>query len=800
MLVPEHEVPNQTEMSMEGSEQRVKDRLRSLHNRLKVSQIMYEEMVSENLSLMKDKERIEQELKDLRKNMRNKSGLDVYPTPRSTTQVDNAAQKELNVMQQQLKVTCQEIIALRKSNTAKDNEIKQLNETIETLEREKQADDEAMQERIHQLKEEKERLEKSLVDHDSVKEELLTQKHENKYLAAELEKIKADFFDSKVVLHEYEKQETEFSNEIASLKDEMNEISESNQRMGQKIAVGKQLKMHNTVLSNVVHELFKNIERASSDLSVVQEDLEFALQMVKDLIVTKEATEKRLSQRIQTLEAQNEGLLTENERYRKQIYLHTKEFPLKLQEITSDFEKEVLEAKKVKDKQIARLLRIVSKKDGELYKLRSVWHSLLNAHPDSEWIASTCLQEVRRLKHDNEFLQNKIMTCDENVESLTVTIAIQYLKLVLANWRRPLYTRQLQLSLAKAAAIEEEEERIERMQRSEGEARLESLHDLTCRSVELLGHQEDFSPEKVNLLRSQKMRDNRTPQGLQRPVVSMIEGHENSESKVPMQNPSQQPSGRKDDDMITGESWIDDQRNRALQDGRKKYSSVQTFGLGMLEHKDEPSSVDPSLNESFLPPPKILSERDISNSESDISQDARVAIDWGSVTSKMGYTSYDSHNSLNLERTEYSFDSYHSQFDRSPPSYVSPAALIPCATLTSEQTPSSSGEVNQYLSHPSLRDVDRQTENDTSAPAQRQGMTFPSDVGTSLASSTSPSMFAAIKAQFPSPSWMGLKSAGNSPALSPTIPPAQLQLASEKAAGTSNNFRLHPKSFLYTEK
>ena len=77
----------------------------------------------------------------------------------------------------------------RKSNTAKENEIKQLNDKIETLEREKQADDKAMQERLHELKEEKERLEKSLVDHDSVKEELLTQKHENKYLAAELEKV-----------------------------------------------------------------------------------------------------------------------------------------------------------------------------------------------------------------------------------------------------------------------------------------------------------------------------------------------------------------------------------------------------------------------------------------------------------------------------------------------------------------------------------------------------------------------------------------------------------------------------------
>ena len=45
----------------------------------------------------------------------------------------------------------------------------------------------------------------------------------------------------------------------------------------------------------------------------------------------------------------------------------------------------------------------------------------------------------------------------------------------------------------------------------------------------------------------------------------MIEGHANFESKAPMQNPSQQPSGRKEDDMIEGESWIDDQRNRALQ-------------------------------------------------------------------------------------------------------------------------------------------------------------------------------------------------------------------------------------------
>eukprot|EP00960_Hanusia_phi_P049297 759477-Hanusia_phi.AAC.1 len=385
--------------SMETSERRVQDRLKSLHNRLKVSQIMYEEMVSENLSLMKDKERIEQELKDLRQNMRNKS--DVYPTPRTAPQTDHSAQKEMNVMQQQLKVTCQEIIALRKSNNSKDSEIKKLNERIENLEHEKEEDNAAMQRSIEQLKDEKSALEKGLEEHDHVKEELLTQRHENKYLAAELEKV---------VLHEYEKQESEFQKEISSLKEEMNEVSESNQRMGQKIAVlitenhekDKEIRRLQEVFTPnctikatnimgggkapepVTMSQFINIERSSTDLGAVYEDLELVLQRTQGSFGSKES----------------EG----DER----ICYHMCKLIFEL-----------------KDKQIARLLRIVSKKDSELYKLRSVWYTLLNAHPDSEWIgmkcsspisemdglidtpASTSLQEVKRLKHDNELLRNK---------------------------------------------------------------------------------------------------------------------------------------------------------------------------------------------------------------------------------------------------------------------------------------------------------------------------------------------------------------------------------------------------------
>ena len=72
------------------------------------------------------------------------------------------------------------------------------------------------------------------------------------------------------------------------------------------------------------------------------------------------------------------------------------------------------------------------------------------------------IAEIKAMEHEKEKLELQLADEQEQKEALIITVAVSYLKLVLANWRRPTYQKSLVESLKESADLEEQAEEWER--------------------------------------------------------------------------------------------------------------------------------------------------------------------------------------------------------------------------------------------------------------------------------------------------------------------------------------------------
>jgi hypothetical protein len=100
-------------------------------------------------------------------------------------------------------------------------------------------------------------------------------------------------------------------------------------------------------------------------------------------------------------------------------------------------------------------------------------HTLMRANFKSTYacthtqVPEVAAAEIRALIKEKERLETNVEEAREENEGLVIMVAVQHLRLMLANWRRPLYCSTLRSRLEEARAVEDAERRMEDEMRRE---------------------------------------------------------------------------------------------------------------------------------------------------------------------------------------------------------------------------------------------------------------------------------------------------------------------------------------------
>ena len=89
---------------------------------------------------------------------------------------------------------------------------------------------------------------------------------------------------------------------------------------------------------------------------------------------------------------------------------------------------------------------------------------MLTSHPDLDRAGDAMVDELRVMLKERDSLERQLREEQEQKEGMMITVAVSYIRLVLANWRRPLYQRHLAVSLKESSEFEGEIEEWERNQ------------------------------------------------------------------------------------------------------------------------------------------------------------------------------------------------------------------------------------------------------------------------------------------------------------------------------------------------
>mmetsp|Transcript_63025 Transcript_63025/g.130982 ORF Transcript_63025/g.130982 Transcript_63025/m.130982 type:complete len:1015 (+) Transcript_63025:401-3445(+) len=440
------------------------ERMRALENRLKVTQEMYDQMVNENDRVLRDKERIENEVEKLQSSLKNQQGATAANSPDVVyAQGSVFARKEVDVMQQQLKVTCQEIITLRKSAASKEEECKSLAERHEK---------ESTRLRAELFQAETD-LAKMRAEHSSGSSlkvhELTLKAHELSEDLKRANRAVQDLEKSKAGLEEESRSaaekimqmgeaQTEMGSEIARLKNVIIEQEQDKLELQKALALKDELIAQKELQYSDLEETLQSVESELEDAKEIIADLQTKNESLQAEVAELEAVVEDLKEKgevdqktILDLARSNQDLTNQNQKLAVDI-------PQRMQTHIDKLQKDTLEAKVIRDKQVKRLEKKLEKRETEIAHLRQVWRSLLTSHPEIDQAAEAAVDELRELSKTNKQLEAQINELQEQNEGLTMNYAITYIRLMLANWRRPLYLKRLKKSLSELA---EEEARLE---------------------------------------------------------------------------------------------------------------------------------------------------------------------------------------------------------------------------------------------------------------------------------------------------------------------------------------------------
>ncbi len=272
--------------------------------------------------------------------------------------------------------------------------------------------------------------------------------------------------------------------------------------------------------------------------------------------------------------------------------------------------------------------------------------------------------EIRALIKDKERLETSVEEAREENEGLVIMVAVQHLRLMLANWRRPLYCSTLRSRLEEARAVEDAEKRVEEEMKREAREAGQTDHALFHAGM---GHTR--SPRKQHMMLTSYER--RSDQNAPSPPSSGGPKHSafspNHENTEPPSGASTMMSGAatawagasggygvahadsardelaqtqhvhafsEDLHAEDGVSEYEDiRRMRALNEGRAKYKaetsdpSSHRFGTDGFHPRTPPSNGNS--------PDKVNQAKSPSTRVPGTSPGGSVAIDWEPVTSKI---------------------------------------------------------------------------------------------------------------------------------------------------------------------
>jgi hypothetical protein len=89
--------------------------------------------------------------------------------------------------------------------------------------------------------------------------------------------------------------------------------------------------------------------------------------------------------------------------------------------------------------------------------------SVVTKRKQTTWwqVPEVAAAEIRALMRDRQRLETAVEESREENEGLVIMVAVQHLRLMLANWRRPLYSKTLRSRMQEARAAEDAEQRTE---------------------------------------------------------------------------------------------------------------------------------------------------------------------------------------------------------------------------------------------------------------------------------------------------------------------------------------------------
>lgn len=395
-------------------------------------------------------------------------GLEEPESPSVIVHGSLSARKEVDIMQQQMKVTCSEIIALKKVAATKEDEARRRdahNEAAlaELLARVKEAEAETARAKAANGYE-------TLLRVEVLEEELKSANQaidvlENVRIELEADKSELEEYNRSVKIRKSEIEEASKADkeEIARLKNVVLEQSQEIITMQKKQAqLEEAVSIHKETELTLKETVRKSVEdlRASwvkiEELQSVEKRLQSEVVELTGNVEELQAKDELAQQTIVELAQTNQKMKEQNNKL-------AVELPLKLQAQVDQLQIDAVEAKKLRAKQVRRLERRLEKRDVEISNLRRVWRALLTSHPDINEAAEAAVEEVRELNALVQHLEAQIGDLQEQNEELTINVAITYIRLMLANWRRPRYLRLLEQRVIAAGEDEEQLERLERI-------------------------------------------------------------------------------------------------------------------------------------------------------------------------------------------------------------------------------------------------------------------------------------------------------------------------------------------------
>jgi len=455
-----------------------------LQRKLKLVEEINEENEKDIEKLKKDKSKLERENDSLQRLLeQRKLGDENDQDLRKAQKGNDKIKRELDLMHTQLKLTCQEIIQLKKLLAEKDDRYDKLKASLDVhtanlnsgsmeentnirslrtkiISLEAECDtfrlkNSSLEVECSSLKDKVDKLSSQLTRRD---EELSTRSEEFTKLEKEHMELKqvTDQLADELLDHDRLKKDVDFDIKLQSLEKERKKLEQSKKTLEEEALTMKRVLVERESASLNIEKKLANVEKELENTKKKFEQDRNALEEEKKQLSTALASWKKkcdeltsmlfsLREEKDILIAQQADTVAKLSQTTKLAHETVKELSVRTAETLEELQKKLSARVAKLNKQLEASNNKIESQKEEIRHLRGVWRSLLVSHPDLDMVGETSIEELRMSMQEKQQLEKENQEQRDEIESLVVMVAMQHLRLLIARWRQPMFRERFKL-------------------------------------------------------------------------------------------------------------------------------------------------------------------------------------------------------------------------------------------------------------------------------------------------------------------------------------------------------------------